>query len=255
MKKILLILVLAFGGLHLNAAGEYDSETVWYDANTAYINADYVSAIEGYERLLADGYESSALYLNLGNAYFKRGMNGKAILNYHRALQLDPGDRDVRYNLSIANSRVQDRIESVPVFFVKGWFVALGDSFGSNAWAVSSLVFFALMLVGAGVYLLLQRMLWRKIGFFGAVVSLALFVLSTVYAADGRNRRLNPSEAIVMRSAASVKSSPDDNSKDLFVLHEGTKVSVVGALGEWKEIVIADGNKGWIGASAIESID
>ncbi len=255
MKRMLLIPVSLLFCTGLFAAGERDLEKAWDEANTAYVNADYAAAAEGYERLLAEGYESGALYLNLGNAYFKRGMNGKAILNYHRALKLAPGDEDVRYNLSIANTRVQDRIESVPVFFLRRWFVSLGDSLGGNAWAVASLVFFALTLVGAGAYLLLQRTSWRKAGFFGAVASLSLFVLSAVYAAESRRERTNPSEAIVMRSAAPVKSSPDGDSKDIFVLHEGTKVGVVGALGEWREIRIADGNKGWIAASAIESID
>lgn len=255
MRKILLLSVLSLLSTGLLAAGERDLDKAWNEANTAYINADYAAAVEGYERLLAEGYESDALYLNLGNAYFKRGMNGKAILNYHRALRLDPGDEDARYNLSIADARVQDRIESVPVFFLRRWFASLGGLGGSNAWAVASLVFFALVLVGAGAYLLLESIVWRKIGFFGSVASLALFVLSTVYAAAGRSERLDPSEAIVMRTSASVKSSPDGDSKDIFVLHEGTKVGIVGALGDWREIRIADGNKGWIAASAIETID
>ena len=232
MKRIFLVLAL-LSGLCVRAAAPLDTEKIWNDANTAYVNADYPAATEGYERLLGEGYESAQLYLNLGNAYFKRGMNGRAILNYRKALRLAPGDEDIRYNLSIAEARTQDRIESVPVFFVKRWIVSLGRSVGSNTWAVLSLVFFALMLFCTGVYLLLRRVSFQKAGFCGALVSLLLFVVS----------------------AAPVKSSPDASSTDIFVLHEGTKVGVRNSLGDWREIVIADGNKGWIQASAIEMID
>ena len=171
MKRIFLVLAL-LSGLCVRAAAPLDTEKIWNDANTAYVNADYPAATEGYERLLGEGYESAQLYLNLGNAYFKRGMNGRAILNYRKALRLAPGDEDIRYNLSIAEARTQDRIESVPVFFVKRWIVSLGRSVGSNTWAVLSLVFFALMLFCTGVYLLLRRVSFQKAGFCGALVSL-----------------------------------------------------------------------------------
>ena len=239
MKRIFLVLAL-LSGLCVRAAAPLDTEKIWNDANTAYVNADYPAATEGYERLLGEGYESAQLYLNLGNAYFKRGMNGRAILNYRKALRLAPGDEDIRYNLSIAEARTQDRIESVPVFFVKRWIVSLGRSVGSNTWAVLSLVCFALMLFCTGVYLFVRRV---------------SFVVSVAYASAGRKARLHPDEAVVMSSAAPVKSSPDASSTDIFVLHEGTKVGVRNALGDWREIVIADGNKGWIQASAIEMID
>ena len=255
MKKIILIVFPLVALCCGTVVAQADADKIWDDANTAYINADYVAAIDGYEKLLDSGLESNWLYLNLGNAYFKRGMNGKAILNYNRALKLAPSDDDIRYNLSIAEARTQDRIESVPVFFVKRWIVSLGRSVGSNTWAVLSLVFFALMLFCTGVYLLLRRVSFQKAGFCGALVSLLLFVVSVAYASAGRKARLHPDEAVVMSSAAPVKSSPDASSTDIFVLHEGTKVGVRNSLGDWREIVIADGNKGWIQASAIEMID
>lgn len=254
MKRILLILFPLVAVCHA-ASAKADTDKIWNDANTAYINADYVSAIKGYEELLDSGFESGKLYLNLGNAYFKRGMNGKAILNYNKALKLSPTDDDIRYNLSIANTYVQDKIDAVPVFFLKRWLAGLGDSLSSNTWAVLSLLFFVLTLFGAGAYLLLQRVLWQKAGFFVGLVSLAGFVLTIVYAAVGRSERLHPTGAIVMSTAAPVKSSPDQGSKDIFVLHEGTKVEVGDSLGDWREIRIADGNKGWIQGTSIEMID
>ena len=150
---------------------------------------------------------------------------------------------------------MQDKIEEVPVFFLKRWLIDLGNRLSGNTWAVLSLVFFALLLIGVGTYLLLRRMMWQKVGFYGAIVSALLFVVSVVYASVDRKAQLNPTEAIVMASAAPVKSSPDEGSKDIFVLHEGTKVRVEGSLGEWREIRIADGNKGWVEVASIEMID
>ena len=182
-------------------------------------------------------------------------MKCKACLNYNRALKLAPSDDDIRYNLSIANAYVQDKIDAVPVFFAKRWLIGLGNSLSSNAWAALSLLFFALTLVGLGAYLLLRRVALQKAGFYGALVSVAAFALAVVYAAVGRSQRIHPAEAIVMSTAAPVKSSPDPQSKDIFVLHEGTKVAVGDSLGDWREIRIADGNKGWVQVSAIEMID
>ena len=162
MKKIILIVFPLVALCCGTVVAQADADKIWDDANTAYINADYVAAIDGYEKLLDSGLESDRLYLNLGNAYFKRGMNGKAILNYNRALKLAPSDDDIRYNLSIANAYVQDKIDAVPVFFAKRWLIGLGNSLSSNAWAALSLLFFALTLVGLGAYLLLRRVALQK---------------------------------------------------------------------------------------------
>lgn len=256
MKRIIVVIVSFIALCSTSVYAKNDvAVAAWDSANTAYIGADYETAIKHYEQLLDSGYESARLYFNLGNAYFKKGMNGRAILNYNKALKLAPGNDDIRYNLSIANTYVQDKIEEVPVFFVKRWLIDLGKSLSGNAWAVLSLVFFALMLIGTGTYLLLRRMMWQKVGFYGAMVSALFFVASVIYASVERNAQLNPEEAIVMATAAPVKSSPDGGSKDIFVLHEGTKVHVEGTLGDWREIRIADGNKGWIEAASIEMID
>jgi SH3-like domain-containing protein len=60
--------------------------------------------------------------------------------------------------------------------------------------------------------------------------------------------------AIIFTSQISVKSSPDNSGTDLFVIHEGTKVSVEDEVGEWLEIKLSDGNKGWIPANSLEII-
>ena len=133
MKRYLFVTaILLATGLHATAQ---TPEQLWESANTAYINENYQEAVKDYESIRAQGYESDQLYLNLGNAYFKRGMTGKAIVNYNRALRLSPSDEDVLYNLGIANTYVQDKIDVVPTFFVHRWMAELRSGLTSNAWA------------------------------------------------------------------------------------------------------------------------
>lgn len=256
MKNILSILLLLISSVAVAGAAQSDDmDAVWGKANTAYINANYVEAIDGYESILDSGMESAALYLNLGNAYFKRGMNGKAILNYHRALRLSPSMEDADYNLAVANARVQDKIDAVPVFFIARWVGGLKNAMSGNAWAAASLVLLALVMAAVITYMLSERIGLRKTGFYGGILCAIAMIFSMVFASDLRRSGLHPDEAIVMAGAVAVKSSPDAGSKDIFILHEGTKLRVLGALGDYREIMIADGNRGWLTASSIELID
>ena len=62
------------------------------------------------------------------------------------------------------------------------------------------------------------------------------------------------SEAIIFTPTVTIKSSPDEKSVDLFVLHEGTKVRILDNIGNWYEIKIANGSVGWLPASSLEKI-
>lgn len=229
-------------------------QSSWEQANNAYVNADYAAAIKLYENILAQQTESAVLYYNLGNAYFKSGDIARSILNYNRARRLAPSNEDINYNLSIANTFVQDKIDAVPVFFAKAWIEQVQTSSSSNTWAVLSVVFFALLLVFAGLYLLAQGMRLRKVGFYAGIACMLIFIVTVMFAASQKKHAVHSNEAVVMSSSVSVKSSPDAGSKDIFVLHAGTKVVITGELNGWREIMIADGNKGWLQLSSIEII-
>lgn len=232
-----------------------DNEQVWDDANTAYINANYPRAVELYQAIEEQGLASAKLYYNMGNAYFKMDDMGHAILYYNKALRLAPGDADIRYNLDVANSYTKDRIQVVPELFITRWVRGVRQMISGNAWAVLSLVFFAIMLVAVMAYLLVSNLLFRKIGFFAAIVSLLLFVVTTAFAVTERRHATSPNEAIVMRASVSVKAAPEKNATDMFVLHEGTKVRVGNLVEGWIEVTIADGNKGWLEERTTEMID
>lgn len=145
-----------------SAAYASDPDKLWDQANTAYINNDFPTAISLYETILSSGRQSGKLYYNLANAYFKEQEIGRAILNYNRALRLNPGNEDIRYNLQVAEKMTKDHIDAVPEFFVKTWLSNLRNLLSSTTWAVLSLVFLAAMLGSALFYLLSRRLVRRQ---------------------------------------------------------------------------------------------
>lgn len=236
------------------SAAELSRDTLWSRANAAYSNGNYRQAVDLYDALLAEGVHSGKLYYNLGNSWFKQGRMGKAILNYNRALLLDPTDEDTQYNLAMANARIVDKIDTVPEFFLKSWLRDLGLLLSSDTWAVLGLVFLGVAFAATILWLLSNTLALRKLGFYGGLVSLVFCLTATFYAHYQRTRLLHGTEAVVMNLVAPVKSSPGAGSKDIFVLHEGTKVRMLEQLDGWTEIVLSDGNKGWIASNAIEAI-
>ncbi len=236
------------------AAAEPTDTQIWDAACAAYANNDFRRAAEGFEQLIARGLSSAKLYYNLGNAYFKEDDLGHAILYYHRALRLDPGVADYRYNLEVAESHTKDNIEKVPEFFLGSWLRAVRRMMSCTAWSILSLVFLAGALVLFLNFLLAQRLVLRKVGFYGTMLAGLCFVVTTWLAVGERREMLDRSQAVVMSASVAVKSSPDKSATDLFVLHEGTTLRIENRLDGWCEVTIADGKKGWLEERKIEEI-
>ncbi|MBQ5691716.1 MAG: tetratricopeptide repeat protein [Alistipes sp.] len=253
MKRFLIYTILLFASVSATMAQPTSAER-WEMGNKAYMDGAYDKAVEEYSAILEGGEYSMELYYNLANAYFKMENIGKAILYYNKALRIAPSQEDVLHNLAIAETRTKDKITAVPEFFLHRWMRVVRNSVSCNAWGALSLLFFALILTFALLFLLASRLGVRKAGFYGALCSLLLFVATTAFAISSRNDILTEDEAIVMSSAISVKSSPDRSATDLFVLHEGTKLRIVAEFDEWVEVVIADGKKGWTERKNIETI-
>lgn len=230
------------------------AEELWQAGNTAYSAGDYTRAAELYTAITDKGLYSAPLYYNLANALFKSGETGGAILYYNRALHLSPGDEDIRHNLEYAERSTKDKIEEIPEFFLVSWAKKVRSTMSCTAWTVISLLLFAATLASCLVYLLSQRIAMRKAGFYGMAAALLLCIATTLMAWSERNMLVERNEAVVMSSSLSVKSSPDKSATDLFVLHEGTVVTIGSTVDGWAEVRIADGNKGWVEIERIERI-
>ncbi len=248
---ICLLSIVCFGSLK---AEESKLNSLWDRANTAYINAKYNRAIILYDSILNKGYSSHELYYNLGNSYFKKGKIGKSMLYYSRAEVLIPTDKDTKHNIAVVSNYVKDKIDPIPELFFVKWFGTMQVNITSNQWAIISLISLATSLGFVLLYLLSRDLFRRKIGFFIALLMFVIFIFSTSWSITERSNINNPTVAIIMSNAVAVRSSPDDSSKVLFTLHEGTKVDIISSLNVWREIVIADGNKGWVLNSNIETI-
>ena len=241
---IMLMLALPFAA-EAQQTGYVDS--LWNAANQAYVEGRWADAVADYELISGMGLESAALYCNTGDAWFKDGNIPMAILFYERALKLDPSYSDARYNLELLNSTIQDRIDIVPEFILKVWAKDICYIMDSDAWAVWFLVFVALTLGLVLLFLLAPTAAGRRTGFFTGIVTLLLAVSSLSFSIWQRNDYMDADSAIVMRPVTSVKSSPSaEASKDLFILHEGTKVRILDTVGKWNNISLADGRQGWL---------
>ena len=228
------------------AFGQNTADEWFNQANAAYNSGNYETAVELYEKILATNMESVPVYYNMGNAYYKMREYPMAIYSYEKALKLDPANEEVRTNLEIANLAIVDKIEPVPQSFIERWWRSLRAMCSSDRWACWSVAAFALLLVCLFMFLRSRRVGMRKLGFFMGIVFLIVFALSVVFAAQLKHAATTQDQAIVMTPTVTVKSSPSDDSVDLFVLHEGAKVSVLESSNGWNKVRIANGSVGWL---------
>ena len=249
LLALLLLLPLSAG------AAESYPDSLWKAGVEAYSASQWRQAVSDWSDLAATGLRSKELYYNMGNAYFKAGEIAPAILNYERALRLDPSDSDVRYNLEFARAQTQDRIDEVPEFILKTWTRKLSYLLSSNAWAGLSLFLLALTLGLILLFLLGPTVNARRTGFFTGIVTLLLTLMCWGFARSLKSTAERHDDAIVMRPVSSVTSSPSsDAAKSLFILHEGTKVKVLDEVSGYTDIELADGRRGWISSADIERI-
>ena len=254
MKKIFLLLIVHCVLCFVNCGSiVHCQEADWKTAEELYATKQYSEAANMYAEMFQYG-ESAALYYNYANALYKSNQIGLAILNYERALRLDPTNEDIKFNLEFVNKMKTDKIEPLEKFFITEWSESLGKLLTSNEWAYASIISFITMLVLVLLYLFGRKVWLRKTAFFSAFFLLLFSIITMVYAFQIKSLAENNLEAIVLAGTVSVKSSPDDSGTEVFVIHEGTKVNVLSTLSTWSEVRLADGNVGWLQSSTIEKI-
>jgi tetratricopeptide (TPR) repeat protein len=224
------------------------------EGNELYTKNKFDEAIVKYKSVLNAGFSSSELYFNLGNACFKTHDIKSAILYFEKAKLLNPGDKDIDYNLELARSFTVDKIEAMPDLFLMTWEKWIRNQMSANGWAVLSILTFLFALVCLLAYLLSGVMLLKKTGFWLGTVTLVIAIVSFTMSYQLKRNQTAQDTAIVFTATITVKSSPAQSGNNLFVIHEGAKVEILDQVGEWREIRIADGNRGWVKVSDITTI-
>jgi tetratricopeptide (TPR) repeat protein len=221
---------------------------------TQFSSAAYKEALQSWTEVYNTGYRSADLDYNIGNAYFKLNDIPNAILFYERAYLLKPTDENINYNLQIARTLIVDRFKEIPELFFVRWFNLISLFLSSNLWAVISLTSFIISLLFLSLYLYSSKFKNKVIGFWVAMFFIALSGSALTFSIRNNSLVFNSNKAIISSPLVNGKSSPDNSGNDLFILHEGTKISIEDEVGDWYEIRLSDGNKGWVPAKSLIKI-
>ena len=250
MYRIVLILFIA---LEIPCKAQ-NAAAVFSSANDLYKRASYDSAAALYSKLDSAGYSSWELNFNLGNCYYKMKKAAPAILYYEKALRLAPGNDDIRFNLSMANLIIIDKIIPLQTLFYKRWWNYACEILPGKSWAQLSLSCAWIVLIFAILFILSATPLMRRIMFYTGILVILFGSVSYLLATEQTSHETDDHWAILFESSSYIKSSPDEKGVDLFILHEGVKMQILDDVGNWKRVRIGNGNEGWIKASSIEII-
>jgi len=238
------ILIFLFLFVKIVSAGEL--ENLFQKGNEHYLKGEYQETIRIFQSIVEKGYQGKSLYYNLGNAYFRIGKIGLAILYYEKAKKISPSDEDVNYNLAFANSKIADKIETLPKFFIFDWWENALALFSISGWTYAAYLFYLFILGAVGYYYFAGSLKGQRIAFYTGIISTFFLVLTIVLLAVNLNRELNYKFGIVVDPVVVVKFSPDQNSKDAFIVHEGLKVQAEDNVNTWIKIKLIDGKVGWL---------
>lgn len=258
MKKIVTLLIIALAALTAQAASLAEQ------GDSAYTADDFQRAAELYTKAAETEGTSSALFYNLGNTYYRMGQLGKAVLNYERALKLDPANEDARTNLAFVNSRIIDRPGDRGSVMSK----IVDDTVSSahsNTWSWLAIGCFTLLLGAIAVYTFSDNVALRKVSFFGGLALLALTIAGIILAVIAADKATTTERAVVIAPSTQLSTSPrqpKDKTEQAILLHEGTVVEIIDSVATpadtvnpvWLDVRVDNANRAWISKSDTERI-
>ena len=230
-------------------------------ANQAYKQELYNEALKLYLQEAEQTGVSSALYCNIGDTYYRLKDNVHAVLYYERALLLDPSNSDARFNLEFVRGKMQLPDDAGDSWF-SNWVDMTVSRLSSNAWAIIAIITFLLFLAGVAVYMFLDNVLMRKIGFFGGALMIVVSILANLAAFHVYHKATGGNGAIIMPESVTLGTAPReprDKQEVAFELQQGTRVEIVDSItdknsGKWLQISTAGGHKAWLNARDVEII-
>mgnify|MGYP006134340253 CR=1 FL=1 len=252
-KLISLIFCISLFFIQTSVA-QPEEQATFQAANEAFSNKNYDQAIQLYESILDKNLQSSELYFNLGNCFFQKKEWGKTILNYERALLIAPNDTAVLQNLALAKSKTVDGIAVLPNFFLARWWTQIRNLTHSGIWSLLGILLFWLGIGGIILWILGKERTQRKQGFLGGMITLGLSILIFALAYNRYQIQQKSGSSIIMSKETSLKFLPDEISKEIIQLHEGTKVKITEKITSWYKVRLDNGEVGWITESALEEI-
>ena len=237
MRSSLLLLFCWWCVLPLRGA-DFDA------ANQLYDQGKFAEAKAGYAALMAAGERSANLFYNLGNTNHRLGAPGDAVLDYKRALTLDPGHPEAKANLDF------ERAQTGAVPWPLSWIDRLFPVRWADALALAGAIAgWVAIFLFTGIFFTPRR---DKSGlWFGFVVALliASYGVATVCFAE-QDRAL----AIVTAKSAEVHLAPAESSTAGSVLPAGSEVRVLSERGDWVYCALPMQGRGWLPAKAIERV-
>ena len=219
-------------------------------ANHAYEKENYEQAAIQYQQLIDEGFNNADLYFNLGNTYYKTNQVALSILNFEKALKLDPSNKKFEHNLSLAYLQTKDQLEPLPqLFFVKWWHSFLSQNTDSQ-WSKKSITFIWIAFIFLVIYLFLKKK-WLKY-LAGILLFLNVFYFFMAYQ---KNKFDNNNEmAIVMQNDIELKETPNKNATTITNLPEGLKLQIMDQVDEWSQVKLEDGTSAWVKTISLERI-
>ena len=240
MKRLILIFLL------ISFLGAAQDITKFDEGNAFYNSGDYASAVKVYEEILNSGFNSSELYYNLANSYYKQNKVGPSVYYYEKALILDPGDSDILNNLGFARKMTIDEIDEVPELGVLNILNKITNIFSLDGWALMC-ISFMILFVGLFIGYYLSYAVRKKRVFFVLVFFSFLMLTASYFAMEQKNIVSKKENfAILFSQEAQLKVEPNLKSESVIVLHEGTKIQLLDTFQLWTKIKLKDGKTGWL---------
>jgi tetratricopeptide (TPR) repeat protein len=250
IASVLIYLILLVTTASANEANvsSYDS------ANAAYTKGDYEKAILLYSNIVSADEESSEVYYNLGNAYYKTQNIALAIVNYERAKRLSPTDEDILTNLQLAKNQLTDDVSGENKLVLYDWKTSTINSITERQWGLLTICLFCTALFLFALYMVNTHILVKKTTFYAATVLSICTIFSFIIAQQRYTALKQDDEGIITAAVVPAKGEPSSSSTTLFILHAGTKVKLTQTNQNWVEISLENGNVGWIENNKVEKI-